>query len=354
MATNYAVATGEYIAEWLDENDVTRTDLAIRLGLTRKHVSQLVGGKVPLSFKIAEDLELVTGVEARIWNNYESKYRADLARLQKDELLSSRFQEAQNFPLAYLRARGAISSDRNDRAGIVRELLAFFGVADLDSLMSFCVRPIAAYRQTQAYTVDDYAVAAWVQQGVNLANDLDLPRFDNGRLQSAIGNLRALTVVPDFGEQLVKICEEVGVAVVFDSGPGRTRCSGVTHWVNGTPVVQLTDRGKTNDKLWFTFFHEVGHILRHPHNEVFIEGPSGSVDRSPAEDEADDFARNALISEEQWARRPRTRSLVSISSYASSIGIHPGIVVGRMQREADDYRWGNGLKQSIEIIDDSK
>lgn len=350
--TNYAVPTGEFIEEWLDENEMTRTELAQRLSVSRKHVSQLVAGKVPLSYELAEKLEIVTGVPARVWNGYEAVYRADLTRLGNDEVLSRRYNEALAFPLGYLRKRGCITADFSDRPGVVRQLMELFRVADFDSLLAYARPPVAAYRQSTAHQADAFAVASWIQCGIREVPERKVAKFDAGTLASLIPELRRLTLKnpTEFGRGMVDISAKAGVVVVFDPGPPGTRCSGVTHWVKGTPVIQLTDRGKTNDKLWFTFFHEIGHILLHSKGSVFIEGLQGNGDE--AEAQADDFARNTLISPEDWDRRPRTRNSQDIREYAYSIGIHEGIVVGRMQYESGNYKWGHALKQRICIVED--
>jgi HTH-type transcriptional regulator / antitoxin HigA len=33
----------------------------------------------------------------------------------------------------------------------------------------------------------------------------------------------------------------------------------------------MTLNGKNNNQFWFTFFHEVGHLLLHGKKEVFLE-----------------------------------------------------------------------------------
>lgn len=350
--TNYAVPTGSFLDEWLEENKMSRSELARRLGVSRKHVSQIVAGKVPLAYPLANDLEIVTGVKAHVWNNYEAQYQSDLARLRKDEVLETRFDEALAFPIAYLRNRGWITAAWSDKAAMVRELLEFFGVADFDSLLAYAPQRLAAYRQSKAHEADNLAVASWVQCGVREAAVRAVVEFDPDRLRATLPELRSLTVVDDFGTKLVDIAAGVGVVVVFDSGPPGTRCSGVTHWVDDTPVVQMTDRGKKNDRFWFSFFHEIAHVLLHSRHRVFVEGGSDEGDIDEAESEADTFARNLLIAPSDWAARPTNRTFDAIKAYSASIGIHPGIVVGRIQFEADDFRWGNGLKQSIRITDD--
>ncbi|MFM7675225.1 MAG: ImmA/IrrE family metallo-endopeptidase, partial [Synechococcus sp.] len=60
--------------------------------------------------------------------------------------------------------------------------------------------------------------------------------------------------------------------------------------------MQLSLYGKTNDRFWFTFFHEVAHILLHDKHEIFLDA-CDSKDKldSKQDQEADDWARDFLI-----------------------------------------------------------
>ena len=98
----------------------------------------------------------------------------------------------------------------------------------------------------------------------------------------------------------------------------------------------LSLRYKTNDHLWFTFFHEAGHILLHSKKTQFVEGIECLDETSDRE--ADTFASDTLIPLAQ-VRRLRavvqrgSVSATAVRSLAKEIGIAPGIVVGRMQKE---------------------
>lgn len=76
---NYVVTTGDHIVEWMEDEGINAAELARRLGVTPKHVSELLSGKAPLSHPMALALETVTGIPARIWNLYETNYRGQLA-----------------------------------------------------------------------------------------------------------------------------------------------------------------------------------------------------------------------------------------------------------------------------------
>jgi HTH-type transcriptional regulator/antitoxin HigA len=44
-----------------------------------------------------------------------------------------------------------------------------------------------------------------------------------------------------------------------------------TRWIKDTPVIQLTAWYKQNDRFWFTFFHEAGHILLNGKKYISLE-----------------------------------------------------------------------------------
>jgi len=111
------------------------------------------------------------------------------------------------------------------------------------------------------------------------------------------------------------------------------RAWGVTHWLSpDKAVLQLSLRGKTDDHLWCTFFHEAAHILLHPKRDIFVE-LNGTTDRR--EEEANRFASDFLIPPADWQLVIRTqpRSAADIQALAKRLGITPSILVGRLQRE---------------------
>ena len=79
-----AIPPGETIKEQLDTRVMNQKDFASRMGLSEKHISQLINGKVPLTQETALKLESVFGVPARFWNNLESLYQEDLARIKQE------------------------------------------------------------------------------------------------------------------------------------------------------------------------------------------------------------------------------------------------------------------------------
>lgn len=94
-----------------------------------------------------------------------------------------------------------------------------------------------------------------------------------------------------------------------------------------------------------SLFHELGHI---------VLGHIGKTDEITEQDEneADLWAKDELIPKEEFEQFKKTQdySSISVCDFANKIGIAPGIVVGRLQKErCITYNMLNELKEQYEI-----
>ena len=80
---DYAVAPGETLKETIQEQGMTQSELAVRMGMSEKAISQIINGIAPLSIKTALKLELVLGIEASFWTRRELTYRTFLRKETK-------------------------------------------------------------------------------------------------------------------------------------------------------------------------------------------------------------------------------------------------------------------------------
>jgi HTH-type transcriptional regulator/antitoxin HigA len=352
--TDYAVPPGETLRELLDEQGLTQRDLARRADLSPKHVNRLLQGLVPLSADVAQRLERVTGTPARIWNTLEAGYRSDLQRLRSARDLAADAEWLKELPVKILVDREVLPAEPADKASRVEQMLSFFGVASVDAWRDVYVGMACSFRQSKAYEVKPGAVATWLRLGEIAAQDIRCQPFDRAGLEASLSALRALTREPPevFGSKMRDICAACGVAVVFVEEVPGARTSGVTRWLTpAKALIQLSLRYRTDDHLWFTFFHEIGHVLRHGKTHVWIEGGTSCPD-DPREDEADRFSRDVLVPPSAAGELAILKTESAVREFAARIGVAPGIVVGRLQH---DGCWlhsrGNQLKRRLKLGD---
>lgn len=342
---DYAVLPGEVLEEYLDSFGMKQTELADRLGLAKKTVNEIIKGKAPIMPDTALKLGRVFSRPAHFWNNLEQLYQEDQARLIEQERMREHLDWLNRVPVKKMASLGFMKK-YNEKVAQLDEVLHFFGVASPEQWKTVWERHQVAYRQSQRFEPCAEAVSAWLRQGEIEAQRIDCAPFDKPRFQSVLDEVRTLTrEAPEvFQPRLVKLCAGVGVAVVFVPDLPKTGVSGATRWLGSKAVIQLSLRYKSNDQLWFTFFHEAGHILKHGRKEIFLEGNGMDGEK---ELEANHFARDKLIPPGAYKRFLKTTfpTLAEVRGFSDEIGIAPGIVVGRLQHDGlFPMNRGNKLK----------
>jgi len=145
-----------------------------------------------------------------------------------------------------------------------------------------------------------------------------------------------------------------GVCIAFVRELPGTSVWGATRWLTPTrPLIQLSLRYKTDDHLWFTFFHEAAHIILHSKRDVFLE--EDQQEYGDKEADADAFACDWLIPKAKYRvfQRLGAFSCAAASRFAFELGIASGIVVGRLQNDGHfDRTQCNHLKRKVDWIFD--
>lgn len=325
---------GETLREALDELRVTQAELAVRMGRPQKTISEIINGKTAITSETALQLEMVLGIPADFWVSRESQYQEFLARRAQAEALEEAGEWAKQFPISEMVKLGMLPKCRTV-PGRLNALLRFLGVSSPSQWEDLYDQYQVAFRKSSAFTVDPNALGAWLRAGVIQATRMAAAPYERQAFLGALSDARCLTTesAEVFVPRLQEICARAGVIVVFVPQLPRSRVSGATRWVapDGA-LIQLSLRYKSNDHLWFTFFHEAAHILLHQKKAIFLD--SGSFE-GEAEDEANRWAADFLIPPDEYAEFSQhpVYSKDMIVDFASSIGIASGIVVGRLQHD---------------------
>jgi len=329
---DFVTPPGETLKETLESIGMSQRDLARRTGRPVKTINEIVKGKAAITAETALQLERVLGISASFWVNREQHYREYLARQAEQEALRKGKNWLKGMPLKEMAEYGWIRRF-SDPIEQMQELLGFFGVRSPREYMDLWKNLQVSFRMSPSFQVDRDALAAWLRKGVIEAQKIECDAYDAAEFAKILQRIRPLTLEPPeiFQPELIRLCASCGVAVVFVRELPKTRTSGATRWL--TPekaLIQLSLRYKSDDMLWFTFFHEAGHILLHGKRLVFLHDDKYE---GAKEKEANRFAENILIPAEKLGpfMLSRQRSRAAVERFAEEIGISPGIVVGRLQ-----------------------
>jgi HTH-type transcriptional regulator/antitoxin HigA len=352
---DYAVPPGATLLETIDTLGIDQRELAMRSCLSVKHINQIIHGKSPISHESAIAFERVLGVPARFWNTLESNYQEQMAQVAANEKLKDELHWLKSIPVKELIGRHVVK-ESSDKLELLGEVLKFFGVASVEAWNDVWSVPSFKFRKSLKVRGKKEALATWLRLGELEAQKIECCPYDKDTFRSSLQEIRALTIKKpsSFVPKMISLCAQSGVALALVPEIKGAPVSGAAKWLTPSKaMICLNLRGKSNDRFWFTFFHEAGHIVSDSKRELYIDIDI-NYENDPKEHAANRFARNFLIPDEYKSELSQLTTHSLVVSFAESLGIAPGIVVGRLQREEIvSYKQFNSLKQKLTWASDA-
>jgi addiction module HigA family antidote len=339
-----------FLEKVLASKGMQQIELSKRTGISPKTINSIVKGTAPISPETALSFEMVLGKPAGEWLQLEAEYQLKKVNELKDETLRKELSFLEEINVNDIVKFGWISKD-DSKIGTLKKLYEYFGVSSREQLSPVWSQLEVNYRTSTVYKKKHYNIMAWLRQGEIEAKKISCDSFSLKGFKEALVKCRELTTLSfdDCYKRIQEICRRSGVAVVFVRELPGVATSGAAHWVDKEKaIIQLSLRGKANDKFWFNFFHEAGHIILHGRKEQFIDnngkGSSTAKDKDAAtpydteenklkEAEADAFSANFLIPRKEFDAFAIKGDFDkdSIIDFAKTQSIAPGIVVGQLQ-----------------------
>jgi len=137
---------------------------------------------------------------------------------------------------------------------------------------------------------------------------------------------------------------KTGIPLVLERHLDKTYLDGAAIPLpDGRPMVAMTLRYNRLDNFWFTLFHELAHVALHlgkDSEDAFFDDTTALGGKDVREQEADDFALEALIPSKAWqaARLSIHSNDAQIRKFSDSQRISPAIPAGRLRYSSSNYR----------------
>ncbi|WP_303826116.1 HigA family addiction module antitoxin [Ruminococcus flavefaciens] len=347
---------GYYISEIIEEMELTQEEFSKRLGVTPKHLSEIVNGKAKVTPEIAQKLSIVLDSSVEMWLNLQMKYDIKITEIKIQKERDEQIRIFKELDYQFFVKNGFIDSvkDTYERA---KQICSFLKIADLAVLK----RPdLAANFRSSSDSRSEKNIInanAWLEVATKIGKERTVGEYDAQKLKSYLPEIRRMTVQDpsQFSPRLNEIFAECGVAFVLLPKMKNAKINGVVKWLtNSKALVAMNDRMSYADTFWFSLFHEIEHVFQHKTKQVMIscnEDDMYEINKQ-YEDEADAFSQNYLIDPDDYAAFVSRAyfSKESVTNFAKHIGIHPGIVVGRLQKDTlIGYNVMNDLKIKYRI-----
>jgi HTH-type transcriptional regulator/antitoxin HigA len=330
-------APGEFIQEELDARGWSQLDLAYILKMDETALNKLIRGKHGISPDMAKALAKAFEVDEDFFANLQKSY--DLAHAREpDPAIERRARLQSIYPVREMIRREWLQDV--DATLMNAQLVRFFRFAN-DNILE----PAHAAKKNNVGEEATPTQLAWLYRVRQMGEAIRCGPYNARALQESMPRLRALMIEPEEVRHLPGILEECGVRLVLVEGLPGGKIDGVCLWLNSkAPVIGMSLRFDRIDNFWFVLRHECEHVLRGHGQEqeiIDIDLDKSQEVESREEKQANDAAAEFCVPQDKLnsfiVRKTPLISERDVVNFAKLIGVHPGVVVGQIQRKTK--RW---------------
>lgn len=313
----------------------SQPDLAYVLGVNPATVNQILNGKRGISADMAKALALAFAMPEEAFAAVQATWDLSRAR-DPDPGVAARARVQTQYPLREMVKRGWLKGSNLDA-----ELCDFFGATSLGDIPHL----LHAAKRTEDSAIPAPQLA-WLFRVRQIAMEMPTPPFSKAKLEAAIRSMGEMLTAPEEARHVPRLLHEAGVRFVIVEGLPGGKIDGVCFWLDDrSPVIGMSLRFDRIDNFWFVLRHECAHVFHgHGKAEPIIDNDIASRKENGISEEEKLADRDALefcVSQDRmqsfYLRKAPIFSERDVIAFANISGVHPGLVVGQLQRMMDRF-----------------
>ena len=334
---------GFYLREELEARGWTQRDLAYILGVPEQAVNMIIAGRRGISPEMAKALATAFDVHPDLFANLQSTYEMARAR-EPDPGIARRARLQSAYPIREMIKRGWLED--TDAAMLEVQMAQFFGVTSANDIPH-----LEHAAKKSHYEETPPAQLAWLFRVRQIAQGMAVPSYSEKGLREALPRLHAMMIDAEETRHVPRLLAECGIRFVIVECLPNAKIDGVCFWLDKkSPVIGMSLRFDRIDNFWFVLRHEIEHVLQKDGQikeiiDAELEGERAEDSASLPKEErvanssAADFCIPSAEINSFVARKAPFFSERDVLGFARRLQIHPGLVVGQIQKRTQRWDW---------------
>lgn len=321
------VCFGDYLREYLIDNNISQSEFAIRLGISQKHMNELIRGKKNITPCMAINIASLTGIPTSFIVSVET------SRILEESIRKEFPREEDLKKILY--------EDMNITNIIKRKWIEFKDITNvyqnaMDILNFLKVRNFKVLNDIKQFVLfkksgeNYYKLALWIARCDEISNTQNVEKYDNTKFNELI--LELMNEAYNEGiniERIREILNKYGIIFVCEKALPGTKVRGCFKVKLNTPAIFITDNYSGKYSFFFEIFHELGHCKSDYNMAKSKTIIDGDEDR---EKRADLFAINTMISEDKWIDISKSIDEEYLCKKSKEYKIPMSFIVGRLAK----------------------
>ena len=352
-----ATHPGTILKYELEARELSQKDFAVLIGMQKSHVSELIKGKRPMTIAVADKIEEKLGISAVSLVNLQTQYDYDIRIIEQKSIEEQKaintlklYNEIFDIRTVFKRYAMAAKSPIDQLRFLIEKCF-------LAKPAELKLEANGMFKKSAKTGQDTRMLMTWKILAEKKARAQKIEgKFKRDEENNVIEKLKvALHKNQNTEDAVKKVLSQNGIAFCTEDKVEKASVDGYSYIENGIPYIILTKRYNRIDNFAFALMHEIGHIYLHyldeDNNNCKLSIPDYD-NESLEEREANEYASNALISNQEWKNAPKVRVNPVViqrkyTEWALSKDMNKWIVLGRISYETGMYKFKSDESRKI-------
>ena len=219
------ICFGNYLKDYLEARDISQSEFATRLGISQKHMNEILNGKTRITMEMAGNIERLTGISSSFIVAIESRRKLEEKLLENYESKKELFKDIkQKYSVKELKERNWIKfKDETNVIQVCVDLLDFMKVIDFD------VIPELEKKTLFKKDGEDFnKLALWIAHCDKITEEQEVKEYNKENFNKLICELKEYAYLNENYEpiQIQKILNKYGIYFCEEKALSGTKVRG--------------------------------------------------------------------------------------------------------------------------------
>lgn len=281
---------GPMLKDYLDYYKINQTDFALKLGISKKHLNEILNDKSYISLELMIAISLITDIDVNLIFFCENSKKLDLylhERFSSDKEIK---EYLNSFYINDLyKNKWLLLKDKNSLLQNAYDLLQFLHIDSYDKVLPYINNKVLYKKRDDSNLIKTYL---WIRRCENiLEENMDICEYNSSKLNELLDELKVIRIKPFNEEELAKLFRKYGIYLVIEDTLSGTKTRGCSMVKKTNPCIFISKAFKEKSSFYFTLYHEIGHI-KSDYNKLKNKI---AIDDKENEDNQDKFALECMI-----------------------------------------------------------
>lgn len=286
---------GSMLKDYLDYYKISQTDFADRIGISKKHMNEILNGNTNMSESVMLAISLITDIDINLIFYVENKKRIHDYLYQKFSNEKEIHQFLNTYYLKEMESNHWITL--KDKTSVVQnamDLLDYLEVKDFETFDIYMNKRILFKKKDSA---NQRKIYLWLKHCDKTIQNQQVKKYDSSNLNSLLAELKKERIKPFNEQNLIQLFNHYGIYLSIEDALKGTKVRGCMMVKGTNPVIYITKYLKEKSNFYFALYHEISHIksdYNMAKNKILVD------EEDIIEKKADDFALDQMIDNTIW------------------------------------------------------